>query len=253
MPWTYDDPPAVAQNWTDEEQRRCVDAANAVLEEGGTDEEAIFACISAAGKGERRMETKTYRAPIELKQEDDEEKGEFRATFSRFNVIDHDGDVTVPGAFKEGQEVIVEPWNHGWTLPTGKGVIKSDEEKAWIDGRFFLETQAGREHYSTVKGLGGLAEWSYSFDIEEAGEGDFEGSQVRFLRQLDVVGVGPVTRGAGIGTETTAIKDRKKQGEGEDEAEGSEGPSGKSSESDDLLTRINLVEADVIRQRIQNA
>jgi HK97 family phage prohead protease len=52
MPWTVDDPPSVAKNWTDEEKEKCVKAANAVLEDGGTDEEAIFACIHAAGKSE---------------------------------------------------------------------------------------------------------------------------------------------------------------------------------------------------------
>jgi len=52
MPWTYDDPPDVAKSWSDEDIRKCVDAANAVLEDGGTDEEAIYACIHAAGKSE---------------------------------------------------------------------------------------------------------------------------------------------------------------------------------------------------------
>jgi hypothetical protein len=51
VPWTVDDPPTVAKNWTAEEQKKCVAAANAVLKEGGTDEEAIYACIHAAGKG----------------------------------------------------------------------------------------------------------------------------------------------------------------------------------------------------------
>jgi len=49
-PWTVDDPPSCAQNWTREERGRCVEAANEVLAEGGTDEEAVFACIHAAGK-----------------------------------------------------------------------------------------------------------------------------------------------------------------------------------------------------------
>lgn len=51
MPWTVSDPPAVAKNWTKAEKKKCVAAANAVLAEGGDDEEAIYACIHAAGKG----------------------------------------------------------------------------------------------------------------------------------------------------------------------------------------------------------
>lgn len=150
------------------------------------------------------MEQKIFRAPIELKA--DGEEGEFTAVFATLNVIDFHQDVTEPGAFSDGAETIIEPWNHAWSLPSGKGVIRSDNEKAWVDGRFFLDTEAGRETYRTVKNLGPLAEWSYSFDIEEAGQGDFEGQQVRFLRKLDVVGVGPVTRGAGIDTRTVTIK-----------------------------------------------
>lgn len=212
MPWTYENPPDVAQNWTDEEIRACVDAANAVLRDGGTDEEAIYACIHAAGKEEKLMGKKIFRAPIELKA--DGEEGTFRSVFARFNVIDHDGDVTLPGAFRDGQEVVVEGWNHDYGLPPGKGVIHTDEEKAWIDGQFFLDTTAGKDHYLTLRNLGGLEEWSYTFDIEQSEQGEFESAQVRFLKELDVWGVAPVTRGAGIGTGTVTIKsaDRRLDG-----------------------------------------
>lgn len=64
MPWTYDDPPAVAENWDDDEIVACVDAANAVLDEGGNDEEAIFACIHAAGRSERKMTSMTKRQAV---------------------------------------------------------------------------------------------------------------------------------------------------------------------------------------------
>ena len=50
MPWTTDNPPPPAENWTEEEKEKCVSAANAVLREGGSEEEAIQACIHAAGK-----------------------------------------------------------------------------------------------------------------------------------------------------------------------------------------------------------
>lgn len=190
------------------------------------------------------MEQKIFRAPIELKA--DGEEGEFRAEFATLNVIDHHSDVTVPGAFHNGQAVVIEPWNHGWTLPSGKGVIQSDDRKAWVDGVFFLDTDAGRETYRTVKNLGPLAEWSYSFDVEESGNGEFESQQVRFLRKLDVAGVGPVTRGAGIGTGTVAIKQKDQPEPDEDEA-GGEDTAGKSSEPDtDLLTEIAIVEMELI-------
>lgn len=53
MPWTVDDPPPCAKKWTDEEKRKCVKAANDELAGGGTDEEAVFACIAAAGKSKK--------------------------------------------------------------------------------------------------------------------------------------------------------------------------------------------------------
>jgi HK97 family phage prohead protease len=210
MPWTYDNPPAVAENWTEAERRRCVDAANAVLEGGGSDEEAIYACIAAAGKARVHygqggaMARKTFHAPIVLKE--DGEDGTFKSVFAQFNVIDHDGDVTQPGAFRDGAETVVEGWNHDWGLPVGKGVIHSNEREAWIEGKFFLDTAQGKDHYLTLKNLEGLEEWSYTFDIEAAEAGEFDGERVRFLKRLDVWGVAPVTRGAGIGTRTVTLK-----------------------------------------------
>lgn len=53
MPWTIDNPPPPAKNWTLAEKKKCVPAANATLENGGTEEEAVFACIRAAGKSRR--------------------------------------------------------------------------------------------------------------------------------------------------------------------------------------------------------
>jgi HK97 family phage prohead protease len=151
------------------------------------------------------METKKFITPIELKA--DGEAGEFKAIFSTFNVIDLQGDVTLPGAFKDGQTVRVSYWGHRWEdLPVGRGVIHADDEKAWIDGKFFMDTDAGLETYKTVKNLGELQEYSYGFDIDQADDGVFEGVPVRFLKALTVHEVSPVFLGAGIGTGTVAIK-----------------------------------------------
>ena len=58
MPWDKDNPPAVAKNWTADEQAKCVAAANAVLKETGEDRQAIFACIRAAGRSEKEVSEK---------------------------------------------------------------------------------------------------------------------------------------------------------------------------------------------------
>jgi HK97 family phage prohead protease len=155
------------------------------------------------------MERKVFHAPLQLKTGGQE--GEFEAVFATFNVVDHHGDITVPGAFTDGQPVIIESWNHGWNLPVGKGAIHSDEGKAWVEGQFLLDTQAGREHYLAIKALGGLVEWSYTFDIEESSVETRDGQEVRLLKKMDVWGVGPVTRGAGIDTHTVAIKSEGQQ------------------------------------------
>ncbi|MBU0777919.1 HK97 family phage prohead protease [Patescibacteria group bacterium] len=155
--------------------------------------------------GGKAMRRKTYQGAIELKA--DGQPGEFRAEFATLNVVDHDGDVTPPGAFHDGQETIIEAWNHNYgELPVGKGVIREVGDKAVIEGVFFLDTAAGMEHYKTVKNLGSLQEWSYTFGVIDASFGKFEGQDVQFLRDLDVWGVAPVERGAGIDTRTVSIK-----------------------------------------------
>lgn len=163
-------------------------------------------------------QTKTVSGPITFKA--DGEPGEFKAVFSTFDVIDLDNDVTLPGAFKDGQQVRVSYWGHRWSdLPVGRGVIQSDEKEAWIEGQFFLDTEGGRETYQTVKNLGDLQQYSYGFDILDSSEGKFEGQQVQFLRSLDVIEVSPVMLGAGIGTRTEAIKSLRTALHGDDQPE----------------------------------
>jgi len=205
------------------------------------------------------MAQKVYKGRIKFKKSADE-TGEFRAEFATLNVIDHDEDVTVPGAFHDGQETLIEPWNHNYgQLPVGKGVIHENDNKAVIEGAFFLDTQGGLEHYKVVKALGDLQEWSYTFDIEESDEGVFEGQDVRFLRGLDVWGVAPVQRGAGIDTRTTDIKAAKDSSKdsgagdgagddaGDDEGEAGDGkPSGRSPR--DVQIQIDILTAELSQE-----
>lgn len=186
------------------------------------------------------MQKKTFRAPIEFKAEG---TGEFRATFATLNVVDKDGDLTVPGAFPIGQPVVIEPWNHGQTLPVGQAAIDADQERAWVEGRFLLETTAGKEHYETVKALGPLTEWSYSFWILDAAWEVRDEEQIRVLKQLDVAGVGPVTRGAGIGTRTDSIKSA---GDGSDDTgEGDESQDGDPVEPSGPPPSVVAVRIDI--------
>lgn len=193
------------------------------------------------------MELKTFKAAVEFK-EDDEKEGQFEAIFATLDVIDLDGDVTVEGAFKK-QNVVIEPWNHGQTLPAGKGQIYVDGKKAKVKGEFFMDTTVGRENYLALKALGSDAEWSYTFRILKAGPGEINGQSVRFLQELDVAGVSPVTRGAGIGTRTDSIKSDGSQSQAdqndkpqEDEDEAAD--PGKSRDQVDIA--IMIAEAEMI-------
>jgi hypothetical protein len=184
------------------------------------------------------MNRKVFNAPMEFKA--DEQTGEFSAVFATLGVIDHDGDVTLPGAFGK-QDVIIESWNHNYAAPpVGKGSIIESGNEAVVNGRFFLQTEAGKEHYEVAKELGGAQEFSYTFNITEAEYGKLEGRDVRFLKGMEVFGVGQVTRGAGIATRLTAIKSHPKPEQSEDEA----GNAGKSSAS--ILTEINIAEIEMI-------
>lgn len=152
------------------------------------------------------MEKKIYDTKLEFK-EDADQTGQFRALFSRFNNIDKQGDITLPGAFEEGAPIKIAYWGHRWeNLPVGRGEIHQDDEKAWVDGRFFLDTEAGLETYKTIKALGDLAEWSYGFEVLDSAEDKVDGKKVRVLKKLKTFEVSPVFIGAGNNTQTLAIK-----------------------------------------------
>lgn len=159
------------------------------------------------------MDTKAL-ARVEIK---DADRGEVVAAFAKFGALDYDGDVTVKGAFTDGAPVRISAYGHaswGSALPVGKGVIREVGDEAVMEGQFFLNTTAGRDHFETVKQLGedGLQEWSYGFDVDGpdgASFGDFEGKHVRFLKKLKVHEVSPVLLGAGIDTRVLSTKNLK--------------------------------------------
>lgn len=146
------------------------------------------------------------------------DEGVIEAVFATFNIKDLDGDVTLPGAFEDGAEVQISSFGHAsWgpsrgsssvpQPPVGKGQIKVVGDEARLEGRFFLKTQAGRDHFELVKEMGDLQEWSYGYDTLEASPGTFKGEPVQFLKRQKVYEVSPVLKGAGIGTRTVAVKE----------------------------------------------
>lgn len=143
---------------------------------------------------------------VEIKNAD---RGEVSAVFSTFNVVDSDGDVTLPGAFSDGEEVLISSYGHtSWqgALPVGKGRIRSTKSEAILDGQFFMDTSHGRDTFAVVKALGGSQQWSYGFDTLDSEPGKFDGRDVKMLKRLKVHEVSPVLIGAGVNTRTLAVK-----------------------------------------------
>lgn len=143
---------------------------------------------------------------VEIK---DATKGEVSAVFSTFGTVDKDGDVTLPGAFEDGTPVRISAYGHAsWAgaLPVGKGVIRVTDDEAILDGKFFLNTTAGRDTFEVVKEMGPLQEWSYGFDIVEHSYEERGEDRVRILEKLRTYEVSPVLLGAGNQTRTLAVK-----------------------------------------------
>ena len=151
------------------------------------------------------MSTKSLHR-VEVK---DADRGEVEAVFATLGVKDSDGDVTLPGAFEDGAEVVISAYGHtSWQglLPVGKGTIREVGDEAILSSQFFMDTQAGKDTFTVVKNLGARGEWSYGYDPVKYSFGEHDGEQVRFLESLKVHEVSPVLLGAGVGTRTLAAK-----------------------------------------------
>lgn len=151
------------------------------------------------------MDSKSSRG-VEIKNAD---KGEVSAVIATLNVVDKDGDVSTPDTFVDGQEVLISAYGHkSWegALPVGKGTIRVTPSEAILDGKFFLDTTAGKDTFQVVKQLGERQEWSYGFTTVTSSRGHFDGKDVQFLERVDVHEASPVLQGAGVNTRTLSVK-----------------------------------------------
>jgi HK97 family phage prohead protease len=146
-----------------------------------------------------------FKGLADLTWRSDAPAGSLQATFSRFGVVDRDGDLTLPSAFQDGQRVPMV-WAHQWTEPVGDGTIRVLSDRAVFEGQFWTDTIDGEQAWKKVKRAGDLQEYSYGFAIRDAAPGTHDGQPVRVLKSLEVFEVSPVLVGAGIGTGTDRIK-----------------------------------------------
>jgi HK97 family phage prohead protease len=133
------------------------------------------------------------------------DRGEVSAAFSVFNVVDSDGDVVRPTAFRDGQQVPAV-WAHDWGRPVGKGIVRVRPGHAEWQGRFFMDTRDGADAFRVVKNMGDLQQWSWGFNVLDSEPGDHNGQRVRFINRADVFEVSPVLVGANRLTHTLDVK-----------------------------------------------
>jgi len=137
------------------------------------------------------------------------EQGQGTAVIATLNVVDKDGDVTMPGAFGQ-QDVKMVP-AHDWShVPIGKAKVREEGDNVLADFKLNLDIPAARDWYASLKAdldnPPPLQEWSYGFTTVDSEMGQHQGQDVRFLRQVKVHEISPVMLGAGMGTGTLAIK-----------------------------------------------
>ena len=149
-------------------------------------------------------------APIELKEDGDTRYIE--AVFSLFDTIDSDNDVTKANSLRSGYTGNKDPlvWNHDWSKVIGRGIIETDNQKAVFKG-YFLNTEAGKEAYETVKAMQDMQQFSYGFQVMKSTKGthiDSKGEEVpvRVLEDVKVWEVSPVLVGAQQNSFVQALK-----------------------------------------------
>ena len=149
-------------------------------------------------------------APIELKEDGDTRYIE--AVFSLFDTIDSDNDVTKANSLRSGYTGNKVPlvWNHDWSKVIGRGIIETDNQKAVFKG-YFLNTEAGKEAYETVKAMQDMQQFSYGFQVLQSSKGthiDSKGEEVpvRVLEDVKVWEVSPVLVGAQQNSFVQALK-----------------------------------------------
>ncbi len=156
------------------------------------------------------MIDKQLAAAFEVKSLD--EGGSFQGYASVFGVQDMDGDVIVPGAFRNSLAKARESgrmpkmlWQHDRKSIIGKWTEMSEDDRGlMVRGSLILDVEQGREAYALLK-AGVLDGMSIGFNIREGQRGD--GGRV--IEEVDLWEVSLVTWGANSDALVTNVKARK--------------------------------------------
>ena len=160
MPYSYpDNLPKPALNWSAEEQQKCVEAANAVLNDNGSEQDAIFACIHAAGRTENpggEGKALTIKAETDKHVEIDGLAIPYIGPFEGNK--DFDGEKFTPQTdlcldwFPHGRPVL---FNHGFDEDVGLRVI-GRQVKTWEDesGRWAkVQIEKSNQYWQEIQRL----------------------------------------------------------------------------------------------------
>lgn len=132
---------------------------------------------------------------------------EFQAVIATLNAIDSDGDVVLPGAFgnRDGIPVI---WAHDSSrIPLGSVSIREVGDEVVATGELIDGEACGWLRHAQANGV--RQQWSWGFIPTSSRPGKFDGQNVRFIENLDLLEVSGVLRGASVGTRMLGVKGEK--------------------------------------------
>jgi len=160
------------------------------------------------------VENKTLNFSFELKQEDIEENGIFRGYGSVFGNKDSHYDIVMPGAFtktilKNGRNGngVAMLLQHDSRRPIGVwNMLAEDAKGLRVEGQLAMKTKDGQETYELMK-MGALKGLSIGYDsiIDEIDKK----KGVRYLKEVALWEISPVTFGANLKATITEVKDFK--------------------------------------------
>lgn len=149
----------------------------------------------------------------------DSEEGTFTAYGNVFDVVDHAKDMTKRGCFaksiKSHKDAGTMPkllaQHEGRMMPIGIITdIKEDEHGLFFEGKFCLETQAGKEYHALVK-MGAIDQFSIGYiTIEEKYDGI---SGINYLLEVDVKEISIVTFACNESSRIQSVKSALEHGE----------------------------------------
>ena len=161
------------------------------------------------------MKTKTGSPVLEIKAL--ESDGTFSGYGSIFGNIDSHGDIVQPGAFakslKRHEERGTRPklfWQHDMHQPIGSWTsIKEDEKGLYMEGRFNMDVQRGREAYALLK-AGDIDGLSIGYRTIKEKRDNVKSANL--LEELDLIETSVVS----LGSNDLALVDAVKQIRGEE-------------------------------------